>query len=100
MGYEQKFLVVHVFCFDLQFLLAGFTHPAMFSIDESMVVDAFAVVFGAEIAFHTDAILSYLRLQFLGCIAKDHQIDAAICGASFRCVVRRHRPVLAIADGG
>jgi hypothetical protein len=30
----------------------------MFAIDEGVIVDAFAVVFRAEIAFHTDGILS------------------------------------------
>ena len=46
-------LVVDVFCFHFQFLFTGFAHPMMFAIDEGVIVDAFAVVFGAEIAFHT-----------------------------------------------
>jgi hypothetical protein len=51
------FSVVHVLRFDLEFLLTGFADPVMFAVDERVVVDAFAVVFGAEIAFHTNAIL-------------------------------------------
>jgi hypothetical protein len=34
----------------------------VFAIDEGVIVDAVAVVFGTEIAFHSNAILSYLRL--------------------------------------
>jgi hypothetical protein len=42
---------------DLQFLLTGLANPVMFAIDEGVIVDAFAVVVGAQIAFHTNAIL-------------------------------------------
>ena len=38
--------------FDLEFFLAVFTHPVMLAIDEGMVMDAFAVIFGAEVALH------------------------------------------------
>ena len=46
-------LIVDVLGFDFQLLLAGFANPVMFSIDEGVIVDAFAVILGAEIAFHT-----------------------------------------------
>ena len=49
---EGSVLVVDVFCFDLQFLLAGFANPVVFAINEGMVVDTFTVVFGAEFTFH------------------------------------------------
>ena len=52
-------LVVHVFGFDLQLFFAGFANPVVLAIDKGVVVDAFAVVFGAEITLH-DNILSYL----------------------------------------
>ena len=70
--------VVDVFRLDFQFLLAGFANPAVFAIDEGMVVDAFAVVVSADIAFHGNAILPYLRLLFLGSFAEDYQIHATI----------------------
>src|SRR5438270_321572 len=58
-------LVVNVLSFDFQFLFAGLADPAMFSINEGVVVDAFAVVFSAEITLHiTEMILSHLRLAF------------------------------------
>jgi hypothetical protein len=76
-----------VFGFDLQLLLAGFADPVMFAVNEGMVVDAFAIIVGAEIAFHKNAILSYLGLQFLGCISEHYEIDAAVHGSSFRSVV-------------
>jgi hypothetical protein len=41
----------------------------MFAVNEGVIVDAFAVVFRTDIAFHTKAILLYLRFQFLGGIA-------------------------------
>jgi hypothetical protein len=50
----------------------------MFAVDEGVVVDAFAVVICADIAFHSNAILPYLRLLFLRRFTEDHQIDAAI----------------------
>ena len=50
----------------------------MFAVDEGVVVDAFAVVVWTDIAFHTDAILPYLRLLFLCGFAQDYQIDATI----------------------
>jgi hypothetical protein len=43
-----------VFRFDLQFLLAGFANPVVFSFDEGVIVDAEAVVVSAKIAFHVD----------------------------------------------
>jgi hypothetical protein len=52
--------VVHVFSFDLQLLLAGFANPVMLPVDEGMVVDTFAVIFRAQIAFH------YLRYLLSG----------------------------------
>jgi hypothetical protein len=67
-----------MFRFDFQLLLAGFANPVMFSVDEGVVVDAFAVVVWTDIAFHTDAILPYLRLLFLCGFAQDYQIDATI----------------------
>jgi hypothetical protein len=45
-------LVVGVFSFDLQLLLAGFANPVMFPLDEGVVVDTFAVVVRTEIALH------------------------------------------------
>ena len=45
-------LVIHVLGFDPEFLLAGFANPVMFTVDKGVVVDAFAVVVRAEIAFH------------------------------------------------
>jgi hypothetical protein len=39
--------------FDLQLFLAGFTNPMMFAIDEGVEVDTFAIVLGADVAFHT-----------------------------------------------
>ena len=38
--------------FNFQFLFAGFTNPVMFSIDEGVVVDAFSVIFGADVTLH------------------------------------------------
>ena len=70
--------VVDVFRFDFQFLLAGFANPAMFAVNEGVVVDAFAVVVCADIAFHANAILPYLRLLFLGSFTEDYQIHATI----------------------
>jgi hypothetical protein len=43
-----------VFGFDLQFLLAGFANPVVFSLDEGVIVNAEAVVVSAKIAFHFD----------------------------------------------
>jgi hypothetical protein len=40
-------LLVGVFRFDLQLLLAGLADPVMLAFNEGMVVDAFAVVFSA-----------------------------------------------------
>jgi hypothetical protein len=42
-----------VFCFDLQLLFAGFADPVMFTVDEGVIVDAFTVIVGTQIAFHT-----------------------------------------------
>jgi len=49
---QKHLLVIDVFCFDLQFLLAGFANPVVLAINEGMVVNTFAVVFGAEVTFH------------------------------------------------
>ena len=46
-------LVVDVLGFNFQFLFTGFANPAVFSIDEGVVVDAFTVVFGADVTLHT-----------------------------------------------
>ena len=51
--------VVHVFCFDLQLLLAGFANPVMLPVDEGMIVDTFAVIFRAQIAFHYLVLLTF-----------------------------------------
>jgi hypothetical protein len=50
-------LVVDVFCFDFQFLFAGFADPTMLAVDEGVIVDAFAVILCTDIAFHTNEIL-------------------------------------------
>jgi hypothetical protein len=50
----------------------------MFAVDEGVVVDAFAVIVRADIAFHGNAILPHLRLLFLSSFAEDNQIDATI----------------------
>ena len=42
-----------MFRLDLQLFLTGLTHPMMLALNEGVVVNAFAVVVGAEIAFHT-----------------------------------------------
>ena len=39
--------------FNFQFLFTGFAHPMVFSFYEGVVVDAFSIVFGAEITLHT-----------------------------------------------
>ena len=70
--------VVDVLRFDFQFLLAGFANPMMFAVDEGVVVDAFAVVVCADIAFHDNAILPYLRLLFLCSFTEDYKIDTTI----------------------
>jgi len=44
-----------VFGFDLQFLLAGFANPVVFSFDEGVIVDAEAVIVSANIAFHMNS---------------------------------------------
>jgi hypothetical protein len=72
----------------------------MFSIDEGVIVDAFAVVFRTDITFHTNAILPYLRFQFLGGVAQNHQIHAAIRGAALGGVVGRERAIFAVSDSG
>ena len=77
-----------MFCFHSQFLLAGFADPVMFAIDKGMVVDTLAVVFRTEIAFHMNAILAQLRLEFLGQVADDYQVHPPICGTPFRRVIR------------
>jgi hypothetical protein len=62
MGFNHRDLgnsVVHVLCFDLQLLLAGFTNPVMLSIDEGVIVDTFPVIVGTQIAFHYG--LTYFR---------------------------------------
>jgi len=48
--------------FDLQLLLASFTNPVVFAINEGVVMNPLAVVFRAEITFHTELILA----QFTG----------------------------------
>ena len=48
-----------MFCFDLQLFLAGFANPVMLPVDEGMVVDTFAVIFRAQIAFHYLALLTF-----------------------------------------
>jgi len=50
--FNLKGLVVDVLGFDFQFLLTGFADPVVFSIDEGVVVDTFAVIFGAEVTLH------------------------------------------------
>ena len=45
-------LLVGVFGFDLQLLLAGLTNPSMFAVDEGMVVDALAIILRAKITRH------------------------------------------------
>jgi hypothetical protein len=49
-------LLVGVFRFDLQLLLAGLADPVMLAFNEGMVVDAFAVVFSAQITLHEDEV--------------------------------------------
>ena len=88
-----------MFRFDFQFFLTGFANPVVFSIDEGVIVDAFAVVVRTEIAFHTNAILSYLRLHFFGGFAEDDQIHSTVGRAPCRRGVRCDGPVLAVADG-
>ena len=63
--FNPKGLVVDVLGFDFQFLLTGFADPVVFSIDEGVVVDTFAVIFGAEITLHYEVILPHLRFIFL-----------------------------------
>ena len=41
-----------MFGFDLQLLFALLTNPVVLSVDERVVVNTFAVVFSANIAFH------------------------------------------------
>jgi hypothetical protein len=43
-----------MFGLNLELLLAVFTHPVMLAINECVVVNAFAVVIRAQIAFHHD----------------------------------------------
>ena len=50
----------------------------MFAVNEGVVVDAFAVVVCADIAFHANAILPYLRLLFLCSFTEDYEIDTTI----------------------
>jgi hypothetical protein len=45
-------LVIHVFGFDFQLFLTRFADPVVLAVNEGMIVDAFAVVFGTQIAFH------------------------------------------------
>jgi hypothetical protein len=54
MGFETQRtdLIVDVFCFYLQLLLTGFANPMVLAINERVVVNAFAIVFSAEVAFH------------------------------------------------
>jgi len=46
--------VVGVFGLDAKVLLARFAHPVVFAFNERVVVDALAVVGGAQIALHHD----------------------------------------------
>jgi len=55
-------LLVGMLGFDLQLLLASFTNPVVFAINEGVVMNPLAVVFRAEITFHTELILA----QFTG----------------------------------
>lgn len=71
----------------------------MFAVYEGVVMDAFAVVFRAEIAFHKNAILSYLRLEFISGVANDDQIHTAIRGAAFLGSVRGQGSVFSVTDG-
>jgi hypothetical protein len=55
-----------VFGIDLELFLAGLANPEMFAVNESVVVDALAVVVGAQIALHheVDSIRFYLGSSF------------------------------------
>ena len=67
MGFEAASrLVVDVFRLHSQLLFAGFANPVMFAVNEGVIVDAFAVVVSAQIAFHSTAILSYFAARGLG----------------------------------
>jgi len=46
-------LIVGMFCFDLEFLLAGLADPMVFAVDKRVIVDAGAVILGAKIALHS-----------------------------------------------
>ena len=70
----------------------------MFSIDEGVIVDAFAVVFRTDVTFHTNAILPYLWFEFLGGLADDDQIDPAVRSPALGRLIRCDRTILAIAD--
>jgi len=45
-------LVVNVLGFNFQLLFTGFADPVVFSVEEGVVMDAFSIVFGAEITLH------------------------------------------------
>ena len=49
---DELGLVVGVFRFDLEFLLAGFANPVVLAFEKSVVMDALAVVFCAQITLH------------------------------------------------
>ena len=51
-------LIVGMFGFDLEFLLAGFADPMVLTVNERVVVNALAVVVRAQIALHHSGILS------------------------------------------
>jgi hypothetical protein len=99
-GHRQRLqLVVDVFGFDFQLLFAGFANPVVFAVDKGVVVDALAVVFGAEITLH-DRILSYLGFLFLGRGAEYNQINSTICGATLLRAIRSDGTVLAVSNRG
>ncbi len=77
-----------MFGFDLEFLLAGFANPVVFAVDKGVVMDAQAVVFGAQIAFHDrKTILLQFGFKFLRGGTEHDEIDAAVGGAAFGGVV-------------
>jgi hypothetical protein len=45
-------LIVDVFGFDFQLFFAGFANPVVFAVNKGVIVDAFAVILGAEITLH------------------------------------------------
>jgi hypothetical protein len=45
-------LLVDMLGFNFQLFFTGFAHPMVFSVDKGVVVDAFSVVFDAEITLH------------------------------------------------